>query len=247
MTTPLSEKSSVDEIRARFDADVERFSDLETGQAATLDAPLAMELIAEAAVAATPEIVRVLDIGCGAGNTTLRLARSHKSGFACDLCDLSRPMLERARQRISKESSGEIRLFEGDFRSIRFEESAYDVIFAAAVLHHLRDDADWEGAFRKIHGLLRPGGSFWITDLVTQENPEIHALIWQRYGAYLDGLGGVAYREKVFAYIEKEDSPRPLAFQMDLMRKIGFQSVEVLHKHLCFAAFGGIKRRQVAG
>ncbi|MGI6419673.1 MAG: hypothetical protein ACOX1P_28900 [Thermoguttaceae bacterium] len=34
------EKSTVDEIRQRFDADVERFSNLETGQSATIDAPL---------------------------------------------------------------------------------------------------------------------------------------------------------------------------------------------------------------
>jgi tRNA (cmo5U34)-methyltransferase len=34
-------KSSVDEIRRRFDADVERFSNLDTGQSSTVDAPLA--------------------------------------------------------------------------------------------------------------------------------------------------------------------------------------------------------------
>ena len=56
MKTPLSKKSSINEIKARFDADVERFSNLETGQTATIDAPLAMELITEAAIAATPEI-----------------------------------------------------------------------------------------------------------------------------------------------------------------------------------------------
>ena len=32
-------KSSVAEIRARFDHDVERFANLETGQSATVDAP----------------------------------------------------------------------------------------------------------------------------------------------------------------------------------------------------------------
>ena len=40
-------KSTVDEIPQRFDADVERISDLETGQSATVDAPLA--LVAEQA------------------------------------------------------------------------------------------------------------------------------------------------------------------------------------------------------
>lgn len=33
-------KSTVEEIRQRFDADVERFSNLETGQPATVDDPL---------------------------------------------------------------------------------------------------------------------------------------------------------------------------------------------------------------
>jgi tRNA (cmo5U34)-methyltransferase len=41
-------KSTVDEIRQRFDADVEKFSNLDTGQSATVDAPLAMNLITEA-------------------------------------------------------------------------------------------------------------------------------------------------------------------------------------------------------
>ena len=71
INTLLGNKSSVEEIRINFDNDVERFSNLETGQVALIDAPLAMELIARAAVASTIEIKRVLDIGCGAGNNTL--------------------------------------------------------------------------------------------------------------------------------------------------------------------------------
>ena len=241
MTTPLSRKSTTEEIRQRFDADVERFSNLETGQAATIDAPLSMDLITKAAVVATSPIKRVLDIGCGAGNNTILLLREYGKGFACDLCDLSRPMLDRARQRVVSETDEEVRIFEGDFRSMEFEESGYDVVLAAAVLHHLRDEQDWEAAFRHIHDLLRPGGSFWVTDLVTQENEAIHGLMWGRYGKYLEELGGSDYRQKVFDYIDKEDSPRPLTFQLDLMRRVGFQSVEVLHKNSCFAAFGGIK------
>lgn len=46
-------QSTVEEIRQGFDADVERFSNLETGQSATIDEPLA--LAAEAAAATTPQ------------------------------------------------------------------------------------------------------------------------------------------------------------------------------------------------
>ncbi len=45
----------------------------------------------------------------------------------------------------------------------------------------------------------------------------------------------------MFEYIEKEDSPRPLLFQIELLYEVGFQNVDVLHKNNCFAAFGALK------
>lgn len=240
MTIPLNRKSTTDEIRKRFDNDVERFSNIDTGQTATIDAPLAMELITQAACKATPTIRTVLDIGCGAGNNSLKLA-GYTSPFACDLIDLSLPMLERAQQRISEVTAKPVRIFQGDFRTIDLENERYDVILAAAVLHHLRDDRDWESTFEKIYNLTAPGGSFWITDLVSHESEAIHNMMWERYGHYLCNVGGEEYRSTVFGYIEKEDSPRPVTYQLDLLRKVGFTHVEILHKNSCFAAFGGCK------
>jgi len=63
----------------------------------------------------------------------------------------------------------------------------------------------------------------------------------QRYGEYLTRLKDASYQDHVFAYVEKEDTPRPLLFQMDLLRQVGFAQVEVLHKNICFAAFGAVK------
>jgi tRNA (cmo5U34)-methyltransferase len=117
-----------------------------------------------------------------------------------------------------------------------------DVILAAAVLHHLRDDQDWESTFRKIFRLTAAGGSVWITDLVAHETRPVQSLMWKRYAEYLCSVGGESYQNKVFKYIAKEDSPRPVAYQMDLLRKVGFDHVEILHKNSCFAAFGAIKR-----
>ncbi len=236
----LAEKSTLKEIQARFDGDVERFSNLETGQTTTIDAQLAMELVTQAAVNCTPNIRNVLDIGCGAGNNTLKLLQ-YASSFDCDLVDLSGPMLDRAFERIAAVNPGSIRVFQGDFRNLEFREQGYDVILAAAVLHHLRDDRDWEAAFHNMYRLTAPGGSVWITDLVSHEIEPVQDMMWNRYGKYLKTLGGAEYMNKVFAYIEKEDSPRPVTYQLDLLRMAGFDRVELLHKNSCFAAFGAVR------
>jgi len=240
MKTLLKQKSSLKEIKERFDKDVARFSNLETGQTATIDAPLVMDLIAQAAVRSTADIRQVLDIGCGAGNNTIKLLE-YAASFDCDLVDLSLPMLEKAKERISSVNPGKTRTFQGDFRTIDLPEGEYDVILAAAVLHHLRDDRDWEKAFRKLFMLTAPGGSVWITDLVSHETGPVHSMMWDRYGEYLCSVGGEEYKTKVFEYIDKEDSPRPVTYQLDLFRKVGFKQIELLHKNSCFAAFGAVK------
>jgi len=240
LKTPLDQKSSIEDISRRFDHDVERFANMETGQQATMDAPLALELITRAALAVTNPVRTILDIGCGAGNNTLKLLQ-FVNPLDCDLVDVSRPMLDRARERVGAVNKGRTTGLQGDFRTLDLPSGRYDVIVAAAVLHHLRDDRDWEAAFRKIFDLTSPGGSVWITDLVAHEMGGVQDLMWERYGAYLESLGGEEYRKKVFDYIEREDSPRPVTYQLDLLRRVGFSEVDLLHKNSCFAAFGGKK------
>ena len=241
VATPLSDKSTVEQIRDRFDHDVERFSNLQSGQSATIDAPLAMDLITQAALATTHPIRRVLDVGCGAGNNVLKLREAKGEDFDVTLVDLSQPMLDRAQARVLEANGGACLALAGDIRRVPLDASAYDVVLAAAVLHHLRDDADWRHVFERIHSALRPGGSVWVTDLVAHENTAVQELMWSRYGDYLVGLGGEEYRDKVYAYIDLEDSPRPVTYQLDLLRSVGFSQVELLHKNSCFAAFGAVK------
>jgi len=235
-----SDKSTIDEIRTRFDHDVDRFSNLRTGQQSIMDAKIMMHVITSAAARATPYARRLLDIGCGAGNNTLRLLQLINP-LECDLVDLSKPMLDRAYERITAKTTGAVRCFHSDFREVALKEESYDIIIAAAVLHHLRDDADWQRAFEKIFALTAPGGSVWITDLIAHDYDVVQSLMWERYEEYLVKLGGEEHRQKVREYIQKEDTPRSVLFQLDLLRKIGFARVELLHKHSCFAAFGAVK------
>lgn len=233
-------KSTIEEIGQRFDADVERFSNLETGQSATVDAPLAMALVAKAAALTTPHARHVLDVGCGAGNYTLKLLE-HLPNLDATLIDLSRPMLERAAERVGDATSGTITLIQGDVRDIVLPSGKFDIILAAAILHHLRTDAEWQVVYASFHRALNPGGSLWVFDLVESSIPAVQELMREQYGEYLTRLKDEAYRDHVFAYVEKEDTPRSLTSQLDLLRAVGFRHVEVLHKNVCFAAFGAVK------
>ncbi|HTM47488.1 MAG TPA: methyltransferase domain-containing protein [Bryobacteraceae bacterium] len=229
-------KSTPEQIRARFDKDVERFSNLETGQSATIDAPLSMELIAQAAASTTPNAAAMVDIGCGAGNLSLKL-RQFLPSLEVTLIDLSLPMLERATERLG----GRTRAIQGDIREVELAEESVDIAVGAAVFHHLRGEPEWRSVFGKVYRSLRPGGSFWISDLISHSMPAVQELMWSRYGDYLTGFKGEEYRRHVFEYVEYEDTPRPLLFQIDLLRECGFSEVEILHKNSCFAAFGARK------
>ena len=240
MSTDYSKKAGNDEIRQRFDNDVERFSNLDTGQLTTIDAPLTMELCTEAAKYINPNAKNLLDVGCGAGNYTLKML-SKISGLDCALNDLSMPMLQRAEERVSGATDGTVTTIQGDMRDLDLPDNYFDIILAAATFHHLRGDEDWERVFSNVYRMLKPGGSIWISDLITHDSEPLNRLFQQRYSDYLDALGGPEYRQKVLDYVAYEDTPRSLNFQIDLLKKVGFRQVEILHKNSYFAAFGGVK------
>jgi len=236
------EKSTLEEIEKRFDADVERFANLETSQANTIDAVLNMELITDGIRRIYPNLENLLDIGCGAGNYAVKTLMKTNQQVNVDLVDLSQPMLDRAKVRVEQHTTGKVQIFKGDFRTVELEKGKYDVIIATMVLHHLRDDKDWESTFKKLFDLLKEGGSIWIFDMVEQNSPAIQQFMYnERFGDFLTQLKDSTYRDHVFGYIEKEDSPRPLVFQLHLLEKVGFKNVDVLHKHSCFASFIGFK------
>ncbi|WP_293741478.1 hypothetical protein [uncultured Pedobacter sp.] len=83
--------------------------------------------------------------------------------------------------------------------------------------------------------------SIWISDLIAHDSVLVDKLFQDQYGAYLRTLGGEAYKQKVLDYIEYEDTPRSVNYQLALLKKVGFSTTEILHKNACFAAFGAIK------
>jgi SAM-dependent methyltransferase len=96
----------------------------------------------------------VLDVGCGAGQSSLTIARSvGVSGRVLGL-DLSRPMLQRARERAAEAGLGNLSFVEGDASSHVFETR-----FAAAFSRFgVMFFSDPVLAFTHLRGTLLSGG-----------------------------------------------------------------------------------------
>ena len=238
--TFTNQKSSPDAIRNNFDQQVERFSNIETGQTTAVDSPLCMELVAQSAALLNPNAKRIMDLGCGGGNYAVKIT-SFLPDVDCTLIDLSANMLAKAEERVAANITGKVLAIQGDYREIPLEENAYDVITAGTTLHHLREDEEWESVFTKVFKALKPGGTFWINDIVISETEEITGMM---LGGWLSMLKKQITQEEIEIYKERyetEDTPRTLSYQLDLMKQIGFRETIVLHKHFNFAAFGARK------
>ena len=240
MNSTAPKKSTIQEIEAKFDQMADRYTNIETGQDTALDSPLCMELISKAAQLYSPHAKSILDLGCGGGNYMVKLT-TLLPDVNVTLVDLSNNMLKAASERVQKIIKGEVKTIQGDYRNIDLGTNQFDIIIATTTLHHLRLESEWEMLFSRVFNALKPGGSFWISDIIVHEKPEINQFMLNGWFNWIEESHGSEKLNWVKEQYEKEDTPQTLNFQLSLMKKTGFNEIIVLHKHLCFAAFGAIK------
>ncbi|MFJ3913531.1 ubiquinone/menaquinone biosynthesis C-methylase UbiE [Streptomyces sp. 2132.2] len=97
---------------------------------------------------------RVLDIGCGTGETTRDLARQAAGGRALGV-DLSAAMLRVARRRAAAEALSNADFVQADAQIHAFPAAAFDVAVSRSGTMFFADPV---AAFRNIGDALRPGG-----------------------------------------------------------------------------------------
>ena len=164
----------------------------------------------------------VLEIGCGTGAVTLPLAKAVGETGRVVAVDISEPMLNAARQRVSESGVHNVTLLLGDAQVLAFGRAAFDIATSRMGVMFFADPV---AAFRNIGGALKPGGRLIFACWAPLAENR-HWLI--SYDIALRRLGEPAP--------STDHEPGPLAFgNPDYIRSVlaaaGFADIEVERAH----------------
>ena len=134
------------------------------------------ETVAEASAAMTKYLIdnagigagdRVLDIACGFGGTLRTLGHM---GCTAKGIDISQNCVDRARKAADEAGLGDrIEVDIGDFHDIDSEPGTWDAVICQEAIIH---SADRPQVFSEVFRILRPGGTFAFSDILTGENAD---------------------------------------------------------------------------
>jgi len=104
-----------------------------------------------------PADATVLDLGCGPGIVSVRLAREAQPRLVAAF-DLDAAMVKRARRRAK---GLPVAPLVADATHMPFANALFDAVFVVGVLHHV---PDWRAAFPEVARVLKPGGRFCFAE-----------------------------------------------------------------------------------
>jgi SAM-dependent methyltransferase len=123
--------------------------------------PLYRHVAADVAAVA-PAGAQVLEVGCGPGHLSIRLARQH--GLEVTGLDLDPAMIARARANADRPGNSDHRrpsFLVGDVATLAFPDGSFDLVVSTLSMHHW---ADPTAGLAEIGRVLRPGGRALVWD-----------------------------------------------------------------------------------
>lgn len=109
--------------------------------------------------------LKVLDLGCGAGDAAVYFATQGADAVASDLSD---GMLQVA-LKLAERNGVRIGVSKSSADEIAFPDNTFDIVYAANLLHHV----DIDRCLREVHRVLKPEGRLFSWDPLAH-NPAIN-------------------------------------------------------------------------
>jgi putative AdoMet-dependent methyltransferase len=158
----------------------------------------------------------VADFGCGTGVFARQAARRCDTVYAIDI---SAAMLDFVQWKAKEEGLANIVCRPGGFLTYDHEGPLFDAIHTSLALHHLPDF--WkQQALDRLAGMLKPGGTFHLMDVVFATNNREANI-----GAWIEQMGakaGPEGAESIRAHIRKEYSTFTWIME-GLLERAGFR------------------------
>lgn len=106
----------------------------------------------------------VLDLACGPANQLAMVARLNPDIQFIGL-DLSLPMLEQARELITRQGLSNVSFRHGDITNLEmFGDQSIDAVVSTMALHHLPDVAALGKMYAEVARILKPDGGIYMVD-----------------------------------------------------------------------------------
>jgi SAM-dependent methyltransferase len=140
----------------------------------------------------------VLDLGSGGGIDVLLSARRVSPGGKAYGLDMTDEMLALARENQQKAGVDNVEFLKGEIESIPLPDNSVDVIISNCVINL---SADKDRVLCEAFRVLRPGGRFAVSDVVTQGEmpPRIRKSVLLWIGCMAGALDAREYQEKLAA------------------------------------------------
>lgn len=140
----------------------------------------------------------VLDLGSGGGIDVLLSARRVGSSGKAYGLDMTNEMLALANENKRKSGVENVEFLKGEIESIPLPDNTVDVIISNCVINL---SADKDKVLREAFRVLRPGGRFAVSDVVTRGEilPEIRQSVLAWVGCMAGALDENDYRRKLAA------------------------------------------------
>ena len=191
------------------------------------------------------EYLRVLDVGCGTGETSVGLLKEFPLSRVTGI-DGSQDMLDEAAAKVKQTTwridfiCQDIRVVSGQWPGVRGEKE-FDAIISAFSLHYLNED-EKKALFSKCRDALKPGGIFIDAEAVISPSAKVYQLYMEKWKDFQRSNG--FSEDEIGAHMLKfvrDVKPLTVERQVCLMSEAGFIDVECYFKYLNWAVFGGFK------
>lgn len=180
-----------------------------------------------------PQDGTILDLGCGTGTFVSVAAQCCHAVIGADV---SEAMLTLARDKVSRLGLRNVRFVHHGFLTYEHSGPLLDAITSTYALHHLPDY--WQAvALRRIHAMLKPGGRFYLRDVVIPDGLDLFGPVTTFINEQAKA-GGDFLREDAEGHFREEYSTFDWVME-EMLKRAGFSITDhqieshVISTYLC--------------